>query len=170
MLEKDLLSVIRVSSFHVQMLLVRQLLDRLGYKHIQFMGRRERKEKTYLGGHEFTADDRLGLFNVQTVVKFVTGQDIRVRMLDELAGVVRRTGSDYGILIATHGLTRSAELHLGSHEPLRIRVVTGAEFARLLIQHKIGVRDVPTLQVDEPFFRHLDRMSRQVSRFIEAVK
>lgn len=169
MLEKDLLSVIRVSSFHVQMLLVRQLLDRLGYKQLQFMGRRERKEKTYLGGHEFTADDRLGLFYVQTVVKFV-GQEVRVRMLDELAGVVRRTGSDYGILISTHGLTNSAEFHLGSHEPIRIRVVTGTEFARLLIQHKIGVREVQGLEVDEPFFRHLDRMSRQVSRFIEAVR
>jgi restriction endonuclease Mrr len=169
MLENNLLSVIRASSFHVQMLLVRQILDRLGYKHIQFMGRRERKEKTYLGGHEFTVDDRLGLFNVQTIVKFV-GQEVRVRMLDELAGVVRRTGSDYGILISTHGLTNSAEYHLTSHEPIRIRVVTGLEFVRLLIQHKIGVREVQGLEVDEPFFRHLDRMSRQVNRFIEAVK
>lgn len=169
MLEKDLLSVIRVSSFHVQMLLVRQLLDRLGYKQLQFMGRRERKEKTYLGGHEFTDETRVGLFDVQTVVKFV-GQEVRVRMLDELAGVVRRTGSDYGILISTHGLTSSAEFHLGSHEPIRIRVVTGTEFARLLIQPKIGVREVQGLEVDESFFRHLDRMSRQVSRFIEAVR
>ena len=165
-LEHQLLTIFRVSSFHAQLLVLLRLLERLGYRNLRIMGRRTPAQSTDQGGHELMSLDEFGIFTGKTVIKFVRDK-VRTRMLDELAGTIRRVGADYGVLIATGGFCEGVTPDINQ----RVRVITGTELAHLLVRHRIGTKtETQEDTVDHEFFRSLEVYAGQVAEFVERTK
>jgi len=98
------------------------------------------------------------------VVVKVINDSVRLRMLDELAGVVLRTKADLGIIVSPHHLTASATRYQGSYKSARISVIDGVALADHLQRLGIGVRK--SGEIDHQFFVGLDLVGRRVSEFM----
>lgn len=154
---------------HPLLMVVAKALARAGYGDVRITGRRTPKGKSDDGGHEILCERDLGTVPVRIAVKVVRDA-VRVRMLDELAGVVARTGCDLGLVVTPFapGKTVAAELARTVRPGPRVEVMDGAALARLLVRYGIGVREKGS--VDYPFFRELEEASLRILTFAEETK
>lgn len=150
-------------SLHSLLLLTSKVLSRAGYGDVQFLDRRQSRQKSRYGGHELLCETDLRTVPAKVVVKVVR-DSVRQRMLDELAGTVIRRNADMGLLVATGTVSSLARRNAGRYSPLRLQVIDGDALAGLLAQYGIGVR--PHGEVDYAFFGGLEEQSYRILTFL----
>ncbi len=160
----ELKFMLQSSSLHTLLLLTSKMLARQGFGDVQFMDRRDAKQKSRYGGHELLCESTLGSFQIKVIVK-VIGDSIRLRMLDELAGVVMRTGSDLGIIVSPYPLSRTVAKYNAHYHAARLMIIDGDGLASRLSTLGIGTR--PSGGVDYQFFSHLSEVGDRARSFLQ---
>lgn len=163
-MNEELREALTTSSLHALLLLTSKALIRSGFGDIHILDRRETRQKSRFGGHEMLCETSLGSFGAKVIVK-VINDAVRVRMLDELAGAVDRMKADMGLLISPRHLTKNAKRLRQSYSRSRIEVFDGDALAKLLEDHRVGVRAGGG--VDYAFMASLEEASARVLRFLE---
>ncbi len=158
----ELEGALRGLSLHALLMTVSKVLARAGFGDVQVLDRRQNRQRSRYLGHELLCEGRIGTIPVSVVVKVVR-DEVRTRMLDELAGVVRRRSADVGLLVTPYASRKGAE-HPGS----RVEVLDGPRLAALLRQHGVGVR--PSGDPDYAFFAALEDVSGRLINFISSTK
>jgi restriction endonuclease Mrr len=150
-------------------LLTRRLLASMGYTSVRLLGRRHWRGRTEYGGADLSAQwaEPGGAAALVQVKRYA--RPVSRRFVDELRGAILRQGFPQGVLVTTGEIALKARDAADSYPGRPIRLIDGAEFARLLIQAGIGVRTIPdlatgaeTLGVDEDAFQLLERFSASV--------
>ena len=161
--EQAVQETLKASSLHVRLMLLSKILTRSGYGDIQVLDRRENLQKSRYGGCELLCHTNLGPAPIMVIVK-VIHQHVRTRMLDELAGGIDRTGSDFGIVVSTENLSRKAKLTQEKYRRSRVEIIDGKLFSEMLMKFKVGVR--PNGDVDYAFFAEMENQLNRVNEFI----
>jgi hypothetical protein len=144
-------------------MLTSKLLAQSGFGDVQILDRRETRQKSRHGGHELVCTFMVGSLPMKVIVK-VINDAVRLRMLDELAGAVVRTGADLGPIVSPHHVTSSAIRYQGSYKGARVEIMDGSDLARKLIQLKIGVRSKG--DPDYQFFGRLEEHGALALKFL----
>ncbi len=160
----QLQKVLQSSSLHSLLLVTTRALSRSGFGDVQVLDRRDTRQKSRHGGHELLCSFTLGQFPMRVIVK-VINDSVRLRMLDELAGAVIRTGSDFGIIVSPHQLTASAAKYQASYKVARVEVIDGPALTSTLVRLGVGVQ--ADGRIDHVFFANLERLGRKARAFIE---
>lgn len=160
--DAPLVEALQNSSFDALVILMSKLLSRIGLGDVEILDRRKVSQRSRNGGHELVCHAMLGSFPVTIVVKLIR-DDIRVRMLDELAGTVQRTKADFGLIVSPFTITANAAKQQGLHSS-RIDVVDGSGLARLMRKAKLGIRQHG--EPDYAFFGGLEDAAMRVNDFI----
>ncbi len=160
-------TVLRECSLHSLLMLVSKALTRTGYGDVEILDRRHARQKSRYGGHEIVCYTTLGSVPAKVVVK-VINDVVRVRMLDELAGVVDRQKADIGLIVTPWHASDNALNELKRYCRSRIEILDGNAIAQILVRHKIGVR--PKGDIDYAFFAYLEHASEEILGFIESQK
>jgi restriction endonuclease Mrr len=155
--------VLQRSSLHSLLLVTSKMLSRSGFGDVQILDRREPRQRSRFGGHELLCETNVGSLPVRIVVK-VINDAVRLRMLDELAGVVIRTKSDLGLIVTPHHLTASARRHQEAFHSARIEVIDGVRLAEKLTSLGIGVREKGS--IDFAFFMALEEAADRITAFM----
>lgn len=161
--ETALECALRNCSLHSLLMISVKALSRSGFGDVQILDRRHRRQKSRFGGHELLCQGYMGTLPMRVIVKVVR-DDVRTRMLDELAGAVQRRQADAGVLITPFRLGDSARRVLGDYAASRVEVVDGAAFAEILTRHGIGVRK--SGEPDYAFLASLEDVSNRLIKFI----
>jgi restriction endonuclease Mrr len=161
--DTPLTGALKQCSLHSLLMLTSKALTRSGFGDVQILDRRQSRQKSRYGGHELVCVAQLGDLPMRVVVK-VINDAIRVRMLDELAGVIDRTKADFGLLVTPHHLTPKAAREQAKYRKSRIEVIDGKQLSAILTRHKVGVR--PKGEVDYAFFGELEMQSGRILNFI----
>lgn len=149
-------------SLHSLLMLTSKALTRSGFGDVEILDRRHSKQKSRSGGHELSCHTTIGILPAKVVVK-VINDEVRIRMLDELAGAVDRTHADLGLIVTTKRLCKSARKMLASYRRSRISAIEGPELATLLLKHGIAARGA---DVDYAFLSSLEEVSEKLLSFI----
>ena len=149
-----------------------RLLDALGYENTQPTGRRKWKGYNRHGGGGYDLEAALpGGLAPRRVIAQVKQYDtlaVHQRSVDELRGACLRAGASEAVLVTTSTFSevvrRSERVRTSASSPdaagtlvAPIRLIDGEELVRLLIRHRLGVRErglcrVRRLELDEAFF------------------
>jgi len=162
--DQELAGVLKRCSLHSLLIVTSQALSRAGFGDVQLLDRRQSKQKSRFGGHELLCEGTIGGMPFRVIVKVIQ-DSVRLRMLDELAGSVRRTNADMGLIVSPHGLTANAAKHLSSYTPMRLEAIAGRTFSELLSRYHIGVRSRG--EVDYAFFGELESASLRLISFLK---
>ena len=163
--DHELEAALKQCSLHSLLILTSRALSHSGFGYVQLLDRRQSKQKSRFGGHELLCETTVGGLPVRVIVKVIQ-DSVRLRMLDELAGGIRRTNADLGLIVSPHNLTANASQALGSYAPMRIEAITGRTFAELLSRYHIGVRSRG--DVDYAFFSELEDLGERLISFLKA--
>ena len=147
------------------------LLEALGYEEAKPAGRQEWKGYNRPGGGGYDLEAVLpgGLSPRLTVaqIKQFDGLNVHQRSVDELRGACLRRGAAEAVLITTSAFSQVVRKHAAERVAsgtlvAPVRLIDGKELLGLLIQHRLGVREVNRwerahgvayrLEVDEAFF------------------
>lgn len=145
-------------SLHPLITLVSRVLTRAGYGEAQLQNRLKERQKSRQGGCDMLFEATFGTRPVRVAVK-VLRDSVRIRMLDELCGVVQRTKADMGFIVATGHITRNARPLLDQYGP-DIHVLDGSALASLLETYGIGTKGPG--EVDWEFFAGLEATSPKI--------
>lgn len=99
-------------------------------------------------------EDALGLDEVYVQAKrYGDGKTVGEGDLRNFAGAIDAAGTTKGVFVTTANFTRAAREYV-SRSPKRIILINGAELARLMVQHGIGVRTrvQEVKQINEDYF------------------
>ena len=133
-----------------------RLLDALGYENAQPTGRREWKgyNRPGRGGYDLEAALPGGMAprHVIAQVKQYDILAVHQRNVDELRGACLRAGASEAVLVTTSTFSevvrRSERIRMSSASPeaasslvAPVRLIDGEELVRLLIRHRLGVRE-----------------------------
>ena len=153
-------------SLHPLITLVSRTLTRSGYGEAQLQNRLKEKQKSRQGGCDLLFEATFGTREVRVAVKVVR-DTIRIRMLDEMCGVVRRTKADMGFLVTPFSIGKRAKELLASYRP-EIQVIDGAALAGLMETYGIGTKG--TGEVDYEFFQGLEHYSERTLDLMQELK
>ncbi len=127
-------------SFHAFEETVRILLTRLGYAEARLLGRTQWRQCTRHGGTDMQALVRIGVSEGQVVLQVKQyRRPVSRRFVDELGGVILRTGAREGIVITTSDFSQVARKSAQSQRIAPIRLIDGDELTGLLIKHRLGI-------------------------------
>lgn len=100
-------------------------------------------------------EDALGLDEVYVQAKkYSDGNTVGESDLRNFAGAIDAAGTTKGVFVTTAGFTLSAKEYV-VRSPKRIVLIDGAELARLMVQHGVGVRTRKQYEIkwiDEDYF------------------
>jgi len=100
-------------------------------------------------------EDALGLDEVYVQAKkYAEGNTVGEGDLRNFAGAIDAAGTTKGVFVTTAGFTRAAKDYV-ARSPKRIILIDGAELARLMVKHGIGVRTRASYEIkklDEDYF------------------
>ena len=161
--ETPLEARLKACSLHSLLLVTSKVLSRSGFGDVTILDRRQSRQKSRYGGHEILTECSVGTVNVRVIVK-VINDVVRLRMLDELAGAVDRTNSEFGLVVSPHHVSANAARWQAQYHRSRLEVIDGPLLARLLTRHRIGIR--PKGELDYAFFEALEEQSARVLAFI----
>jgi len=159
----ELRNLIQESSLHATLLLVAKALSRSGYGDIEILDRREPRQKSRYGGCELLCRSSFANVPVRIIVKVIR-DSVRVRMLDEMAGAIDRTKSDFGIVVSTADLSQRARTVRQAYRKSRVEVIDLELLTDMLAKFRIGVR--PSGSPDYAFFGALNDQIRRVNKFL----
>lgn len=155
--------VLQECSLHSLLICVSRTLTRSGFGDVQILDRRRSKQKSRFGGHELMCETTLGSYPVKVVVKVIK-DDVRTRMVDELAGTVMRTNADLGLLVTPFNVSERVRAAQGAYRPLRLEFIDGNRLAELMRCSGVGVRSKGS--VDYAFFSELEDVSERLLAFL----
>lgn len=155
--------VLQESSLHSLLMCVSKVLSREGFGDVQILDRRSSKQKSRFGGHEIMCETTLGIYPVKVVVKVIL-DDVRTRMVDELAGTVMRSNADLGIIVTPFKVSRATREAQGVYRPVRLEFIDGERLSELMRCSGIGIRSKGS--VDYAFFAELEAVSKRLLTFI----
>ena len=100
-------------------------------------------------------EDALGLDEVYVQAKkYAEGNSVGEGDLRNFAGAIDAAGTTKGVFVTTAGFTRAAKDYV-ARSPKRIVLIDGAELARLMVRHGVGVRTRvlhEIKRIDEDYF------------------
>ena len=100
-------------------------------------------------------EDALGLDEVYVQAKrYAEGTTVGESDLRNFAGAIDAAGTTKGVFVTTAGFTAAAKRYV-ERSPKRIVLIDGAELARLMVEHGVGVRPLMRYEVrriDEDYF------------------
>jgi restriction endonuclease Mrr len=155
--------MLQVCSLHEILICVSKALSRSGFGDVQILDRRSSKQKSRFGGHELMCETTLGLYPVKIVVKVIL-DDVRTRMVDEMAGTVLRTKADLGLLITPFNVSEKVRAAQDAYRPLHLEFIDGKRLAELMRCSGVGVRSKGS--VDYAFFSELEEVSERLLAFL----
>jgi len=155
--------ILQGCSLHALLMLTSKALTRSGFGDVEILDRRSTKEKTRFGGYELSCRLTLGNLPAKVIVKVIQ-DEVRQRMLDELAGSILRSGADAGLIVTPFHLSTSVKRAQPSYRPLRIHIVEGEELADILTRAQVGTRKQGT--PDFAFFSELEEVSGRIRSFM----
>jgi hypothetical protein len=161
--EQALEEIVQNSSLHTCLMLVAKVLTRNGFGDIQILDRRMPRQKSRLGGCELLCVTSIGSVSVRVIIKVIR-DSVRTRMLDELAGAIDRTGSDFGILVSNKRLPKGMSARHEMYVKSRVEVIDLALLVQMLVKFRVGVR--PAGEPDYAFFVDLEEKLDQVNDFL----
>ncbi len=129
-----------VLSFHAFEETVKELLTRLGYADARLLGRTQWRQFTRHGGTDMEAFVKVGVSEGQVVLQVKQYQrPVSRRFIDELGGVILRSGAREGIVITTSDFSKVARTSAQMQPIAPIRLINGEELVDLLIKYRLGV-------------------------------
>ncbi len=154
-LEADLLDRVRAEPSAFLERVVVDLLIAMGYGGGD-AARGQVTGRTGDGGIDGTIrEDALGLDEVYLQAKkYAAGTTVSEGDLRNFAGAIDAANTTKGVFVTTAGFTRSATDYVAK-SPKRIVLIDGAELARLMVVHEIGVRTrirYTVNRIDEDYF------------------
>lgn len=162
-----LAGALRECSLHSLEILMSTALTRAGWHDVEILDRRDARQKSRDGGHELSCKRRLGPAEVRMVVKVIRDEDgVKTRMLDELAGVVLRTGADVGLAATPHKVSPYIAGRQESYAPARVVAMDGEGLASLMRCSGVAVR--PSGEPDYAFLTELESVSERLLDFLRA--
>lgn len=144
-------SALRPLKLYPLLRIVSRVLTRAGYGEARLQDRLTEGQKSKSGGCDLLFEATFGTRSVKVVVKVIK-DGIRVRMLDEACGVVKRTKADMAFLVTPFRLTKKVRELLPLYAP-DIQVISGDMLAELMELYGIGVKGPGV--VDWEYFHHL---------------
>lgn len=144
-------------------MLIAKILTRQGFGDIQLLGRRLNAQKSRVGGCELLCQTNIGHVPIKVIIKLIN-DSVRTRMLDEMAGAIDRTGSDFGVVVSTEDLSPKVALNQEKYQKSRVEVIDGSQFASMLCKFKIGTRSDGS--PDYAFFGELENQLEKVNQFL----
>lgn len=148
---------------HPFLLIVSKLLSRAGFGDVEVMDRRTERQKSRYGGAELRCSLNLGALPVKISVKVIP-DSLRVRMLDELIGMTRRTASTIGLIVSSKEASSAVKSLAENLEPNAF-VFDVHDISRLMRRYGLGVRK--SGEVDYAFFGTLEEVSSRVEAFMK---
>lgn len=161
--KQALQEVLKGSSLHVCLMLVAKVLTRTGYGDIQVLGRRHRLQKSRVGGCELQCHTSMGSVPIRVIIKLIK-DSVRTRMLDEMAGAIDRTKSDFGIVVSTEKLSEKARRTRKEYKKSRVEIIDLCLLTEMLQKFRIGVR--PGGEIDYAFFAAMEDQFDRVNEFL----
>jgi hypothetical protein len=158
-----MMKMLQTASLHSLLMMTSKALSRSGFGDVQILDRREAKQKSRYGGHELLCVTTIGGIPVRVVVKVIR-DTFRIRMFDELAGVVIRQHADMGILISPRQGSEIGMKWQPQYRPLKIYSMDGHALSRMISRSRIGTKD--GLTPDYAFLEELEEMGARVRSFI----
>lgn len=171
-LKEELLAL----SFHAFEETIKELLTRLGYTDARLLGRTQWRQFTRHGGTDMEARVKVGLSESHIVLQVKQyRRTVSRRFIDELSGVIQRSGAREGIIITTSDFSRVATKSAQSQKVAPIRLIDGEELTDLLVQYRLGVVSEEDdgeewLDLDSAFFQELHRTFPNARRLLPAVR
>ena len=159
----ELAEALKQCSLHSLLMLTSKALARAGFGDVEILDRRRAGQKSRYGGHEISCLAHLGPVPVRVLVKVVR-DDVRTRMLDELAGCVIRSGADIGIVASAYQVSPSVAARQADYRPARVEILDGKALSKLMRCSGIAVR--PAGGVDYAFLQELEEVSERLLDFI----
>lgn len=149
------------------------LLEAIGYEDARPAGRREWKGYNRPGGGgydlEATLPGGLAPRRVVAQIKQFDSLHVHQKSIDEVKGVVLRTGATEALLITTSAFSDVVRKRAALPDPLAalvapVRLIDGMELLGLMIRHRLGVLELwrsgtVRLEIDEAFFTGLSTIS-----------
>jgi membrane-bound metal-dependent hydrolase YbcI (DUF457 family) len=127
-------------SFHAFEETVRTLLTRLGYAEVRLLGRTQWRQFTRHGGSDMEALIKVGVSEARVILQVKQyRRPVSRRFVDELRGVMLRSGAREGIVITTSKFSKVARTSAQAQRIAPIRLINGNELVNLLILHGLGV-------------------------------
>lgn len=168
-LHREMLQRIQHLPYPALVLLVRQLLQRMGYQHVQ-LKRTHFRGRNSGGGCDLEAvqENELTCQRLLVQVKQLV-QPVQGRYVDELRGVLLREGATQGLLITTGTFSPVAREAAETGQAVaHVLLVDGQQLTQLLVAHRVGLLDEEdperatagqTMRVDTALFERLQRMN-----------
>lgn len=150
-------------SLHALLMLTSKTLTRAGFGDVEILDRRDTGQKSRYGGHEMCCMAAVGTVPVKVIVKVIR-DDVRTRMLDELAGAVLRNSADFGLIVSPYHVSASASGRQAGYRPARVETMDGDSLASLMRCSGIAVR--PSGEVDYAFLAELEAVGERIQEFI----
>jgi membrane-bound metal-dependent hydrolase YbcI (DUF457 family) len=146
-------------SYHAFEACLADLLWRIGYTDVRMLGRTSPRQRTRHGGRDLEASSRTGLTRSRIIVQAKQyRRPVQRRFVDELRGVMLRTGAAQGVLITTSRFPVVARQTAHADRSAPVRLVDAKELLDLLIAHGIGVTTgAGDVRIDSDFFADLNR-------------
>ncbi len=152
--------------FPLEVVLTR-LLPKLGFHEVNVMGRRSEGQRSTEGGFEIEALLYRENQPIRTIVKIVR-DDVRIRNVDEVVGAMTRVDAPFAIIFGTGKLCRNVEHLSRTKVGRKLTILSGDDFARLLIEHEIGTMGrLIAKGVDRKYFEFLHKECNAVVQFMK---
>lgn len=127
-------------SFHAYEVLIQELLTKLGYAQARLLERTQWRQCTRHGGMDMEAYAKTGITAERIILQIKQyHRPVSRRFIDELRGVVMRTGAGQGVIITTSMFSKVAKQVAFEEKTAPIRLVDGDELTGLLLQFGVGV-------------------------------
>ncbi len=127
-------------SFHAYEHLIQELLTKLGYAQARLLDRTSWRQCTNHGGMDMEAYAKIGITAERIVLQIKQyRRPVSRRFVDELRGVVLRTGAGQGVIITTSTFSAVARKAALEDKTAPIRLVDGHELTQLLLHYGVGV-------------------------------
>lgn len=153
-LRKDVLE--RVKDMHPQAFerLVVDLLLAMGYGFDESSGHVTRYSGD--GGVDgLVHEDKLGLSSIYIQAKRYTAQSVGRPEVQQFLGALTGAGANKGVFITSADFSRDARDFVTRLQNQKVALIDGAQLARLMVEHGVGVSTVKTLaiqHVDSDYF------------------
>jgi inner membrane protein len=120
--------------------LMKSMLYKSGFLSVQLTGRTYKQGRTARGGLDLSAYSATDLSSSLTIAQVKQyRRPVSRRFVDELRGVMLRTGADQGLLLTLSNFPAAAHQAAKDSQLAPIRLISGEEILDLLMDYRLGV-------------------------------
>lgn len=148
-------------------LLLQPLFAMEGVGDTLLMGRLRQKQRSKKGGFELCCRGSFGPIHTTTIVKVIMDHQIRVRSLAEMAGNIDRFRADFGIVLTTETVCKSALRELPKFMKSSVHIMEGRDLAAMMVKHRLGIRE--NGEPNYSYFSALNEIAERIEPILEEV-